>query len=334
MPYKTFDMVLILSNSGDISTDLVIDWLKFYDHPFLRINSHDLVDKQSFISLFPPQLIIGEQTIPTQDVHAIWFRKFGGLKESLFWIDHHQQLTQQAIDQLQAEFNSLIKGFTSLFQDQYWLTHPKSVSVNKLEILNLAQQCGLDIPATYVVSTRNQLLDLLHTKSVISKSIYEPFFMSTSDGVYTMYTKEISIKEAQKLPLSFYPSLIQEKIEKEYELRVFYLEGTFYSMAIFSQQDEQTKIDFRQYNLEKPNRNIPYDLPKNLNTQLQQLMQKINLNCGSIDLIKGANGKYYFLEVNPVGQFGMASSPCNYDLHHMVAKHLMKKDIAYEKVYQ
>ncbi|OJJ17306.1 grasp-with-spasm system ATP-grasp peptide maturase [marine bacterium AO1-C] len=327
-------MILILSNSGDLSTELVMDWLNVYNHPFIRINSQDFVDKSCFVSLSPPQLIIDEQVVPAQEINAIWYRRFGGFTNSSFFTDHRTQLTQQAINQLQAEFYSFTKGFTSLFQKQYWLTHPKSVAVNKLEMLNLAQQCGLDIPLSYLISTRNQLLKILNTTAVISKSVYEPFFMETNRGLYTMYTKDISREEAQKLPTSFYPSLIQEKIEKEYELRIFYLEGEFYSMAIFSQQDEKTQVDFRRYNQEKPNRNVPYVLPEKLKGQLHQLMQKIDLNCGSLDVIKSIDGKYYFLEVNPVGQFGMTSSPCNYDLHQKVAKHLINKDLTYGKVYQ
>ncbi|CEJ68525.1 hypothetical protein BN1195_00813 [Chryseobacterium oranimense G311] len=45
---------------------------------------------------------------------------------------------------------------------------------------------------------------------------------------------------------------------------------------------------------------------------------------GSIDMIKGRDGNYYFLEVNPSGQFRMTSLPCNYNLHFEVAKFLKK----------
>ena len=50
-------------------------------------------------------------------------------------------------------------------------------------------------------------------------------------------------------------------------------------------------------------------------------------------MIRASNGNYYFLEVNPVGQFGMTSIPCNYDLHEVVAKHLIQKDLEYEKIH-
>lgn len=54
------------------------------------------------------------------------------------------------------------------------------------------------------------------------------------------------------------------------------------------------------------------------------LMTKLNLNTGSIDILKSSNdGKYYFLEVNPSAQFGMTAFPCNYPLHKIVAHSLI-----------
>jgi glutathione synthase/RimK-type ligase-like ATP-grasp enzyme len=92
-------------------------------------------------------------------------------------------------------------------------------------------------------------------------------------------------------------------------------------MAIFSQNDDQTKTDFRKYNNEKPNRNIRYSLPKDVEDKVQKLMQVLDLNCGSLDFIKSGD-LYYFLEVNPVGQFANVAYHCNYPLFKKIADYL------------
>jgi glutathione synthase/RimK-type ligase-like ATP-grasp enzyme len=51
-------------------------------------------------------------------------------------------------------------------------------------------------------------------------------------------------------------------------------------------------------------------------------MDKLNLLTGSLDILKDKNGKYYFLEVNPIGQFGMVSKPCNYYIEEQIAEFL------------
>ena len=39
------------------------------------------------------------------------------------------------------------------------------------------------------------------------------------------------------------------------------------------------------------------------------------------------NDNYYFLEINPVGQYGMVADPCNYELDKLIAKYLINGKI-------
>lgn len=55
-------------------------------------------------------------------------------------------------------------------------------------------------------------------------------------------------------------------------------------------------------------------------------MKLMDLNTGSIDMIKNKNNEYIFLEVNPVGQFSMVSYPCNYYIEEKIASYLINKD--------
>lgn len=98
-------------------------------------------------------------------------------------------------------------------------------------------------------------------------------------------------------------------------------------MAIFSQLDDKTKLDFRNYNEENPNRNVPFKLPHEVENKLRNLFEQLDLNTGSIDLILTPKNDFVFLEINPVGQFGMTSYPCNYYLEKKIAKYLIKNDI-------
>jgi len=83
-------------------------------------------------------------------------------------------------------------------------------------------------------------------------------------------------------------------------------------------------IDFRLYNKENPARRVPFKLEKEIENRLSYFMKIENLNCGSFDLIVDKNGGFVFLEVNPVGQFGMVSYPCNYKLEKRIAEFLKK----------
>lgn len=317
--------------SGDLSTEKVMDWLHFYEHPFLRINLQDFLDNNASFSLFPPEFTIRDCHVEANRINAVWYRRTGAFERSDFYKNHQKHLVSETAEFLNREYTTLKNSFAALFPNAYWLNHPLSASVNKIQVLHKAHRCGLSVPLTYVVNSRTQLLTLLRQRSLICKSVYESMVLKIGAATYMMYTEELTLDIAEGLGEQFYPSMVQEKIEKAYEVRVFYLDGKFYAMAIFSQLDAQTKLDFRQYNDDKPNRNVLYKLSDELQRNLHRLMQALDLNCGSIDLIRGADGKYYFLEVNPVGQYGMTSDPCNYNLDQLIAEHLIEKDLTYGK---
>ena len=140
-----------------------------------------------------------------------------------------------------------------------------------------------------------------------------------------MYTNEVTIDFLDNFKGDiFHPSKFQQLIEKKIEIRLFYLDGKIYSMAIFSQRRDESKVDFRKYDFINPDRYVPFKLPTDIENSLTSLIKSVDLNTCSIDLIKGVDGKFYFLEINPVGQFGMVSKPCNYNLEMEMALFLSK----------
>jgi hypothetical protein len=49
------------------------------------------------------------------------------------------------------------------------------------------------------------------------------------------------------------------------------------------------------------------------------------MNTGSIDLILTPNGEYFFLEINPMGQYDWLSKNCNYYIEKDIAEMLINK---------
>jgi glutathione synthase/RimK-type ligase-like ATP-grasp enzyme len=118
---------------------------------------------------------------------------------------------------------------------------------------------------------------------------------------------------------SFSNSLVQKEVKKKFEIRSFFFNRTFYSSAIFSQENTKTTLDFRNYDYENPNRVVPYKLPEEIENKLLQLADRFSLKSGSYDLAYDDQGDYVLFEVNPVGQFEQVTSPCNYKIHQLIA---------------
>jgi len=321
-------MVVIFSEKDDQSTSLVLTWLIRYKVPFVRINKGVNLDQIRInISEGQTELLFDNgRKIDLNKVSGYWFRRGG-------FVFNNQKISSSiATESLRLEVESIQKrelktmyGFLYSQLDKVKSIGSYSTAgVNKLEVLNYAQEVGLKIPETLITSKKTELLDFQKkNKEIITKAIYEVPILKEIEGHFFLYFTGLVKKEMiDSLPESFFPSLFQKCIEKKYELRTFFLNGKCKTMTIFSQEDQQTKLDFRYYNKKFPNRTVPFKLPKEIELKIKKLMKKIPLNCGSIDMILSKKLEFVFLEVNPVGQFGMTSYPNNFYLERDIAEYL------------
>lgn len=334
-------MLLILSEKGDLSTNDVIDWLDYFHVPFIRLNT----DEASGVTLFAERTGEGlkcfvktsTHTVSFDQITAYWYRR-GGIPQFRIPAQSVNAAFEEKIAAKVKDYLNMESRTLYAFLHKQLDAIPGKIGsyekggVNKLMVLEMAHKLGIRIPDWCISMQLNDSMEFLRkSEQVITKGIWESLMVSTDYSGYNTFTELVEAEELSQLPERHFPSLLQKNIPKQYEVRSFYLLGKFWSMAIFSQKDPQTSIDFRKYNDDKPNRNIPFKLPEELEKKLHQLMLELELETGSMDLIVDENDEFIFLEVNPVGQFGMTSSPCNYNLEKQIASHFAKT-MSYEKV--
>jgi ATP-GRASP peptide maturase of grasp-with-spasm system len=195
-------------------------------------------------------------------------------------------------------------------------------NLNRLKVFEIAKNCGLITPKYEIISNWKQLENSKESLGkIVTKAISNGIYEEIRNHRFYTYTELVEEKlYTENVNNTFFPSLITGLVEKKIEIRSFFIDGHFFSMAIFSQSNEKTKIDFRKYG---NNRNEPYKLPDNIENKLKKVFKELELNCGSVDLIVDQDDNYVFLEINPVGQYGMTSEPCNYNLDKLIANYLI-----------
>lgn len=326
-------MILIVSKEKlDPSTEDVIDWIHYYKKKFQRLNGDTLYNSEN---LFINMASTEESTVKIKGIdlnekyNIAWYRRWSDKDyiNNLSTLHFNSSQFQTITEVLSADEGACRKFIFSGLKVRKWLTSVDTAHCNKVIALKEARKNGLKIPHTIITGKKEDVEIFLkkHNK-VINKDISLSYCIYENNETISSYTTELTPHQMDSLPAFFMPSMFQELINKEYEIRSFYLSKKFYSMAIFSQLDEQTQIDFRKYNFEKPNRTVPYKLPQEIERSLTSVMESLNFTTGSIDLIKSIDGSYIFLEINPVGQFGMTSYPCNYMLEKSIAEYLSKND--------
>jgi len=323
-------MILILTSADDQSTLEVIRWLNWYQIPWIKI---DPTLPLTFIELVldaeSEEFILETDSgkrIDTRTITAYWYRRGQFNLNIQYALDGliHETTRRQFESHIKSEINLLVDSLHLCLSQKKRLNSIHTSNPNKHFMLSTAKKVGLAIPET-LVTTRKSVFTNFEAKNgpLISKAIHHgirfKIFSNENWVEYLTYTESF---DQSDLPEQHFPTLFQTKITKDYELRIFYLAGSFYCMAIFSQKDEQTAVDFRNYNFEKPNRNVPYALPEDVKQKLIQLMKRLDMESGSIDMVVTHENKFIFLEVNPIGQYGMVSIPCNYYLDEKIAHYL------------
>lgn len=194
-------------------------------------------------------------------------------------------------------------------------------NLNKLQVLHMAAQCGLLVPE-YLYSNARTDIEAFYTKhrTIITKTIQPSLMIKEEQSLKVLYTRQLDFDQIKFEGDSIYPNFFQRQISKKMDIRVFCLKEHCYAMGIFSQNNRQTQTDYRHYDKEHPNRQVPVFLPENIKMQLLNLFKKLQLNYGSADFIYGTDAQFYFLEINPVGQFGVVSYTHNNFIERKIAQ--------------
>ncbi|MDR3653457.1 MAG: grasp-with-spasm system ATP-grasp peptide maturase [Paludibacter sp.] len=327
-------MILIFTIKFDYSSTCVIRWLNHYGVKVVRINGDD--NTYQFDAINSKGIFfrntLTDELINLREATACWWRRTGithnQLNDKTFQIDRNRLVSTNEflLSHIKGHVNEEMLALKDYIFEILYNTIPINLGkplfdLNRLIILDLADKYELKVPQFEIIKDGKQLIESQKKiGNVVTKAI--------SNGIYSDYQGKRYYTYTELLENEFYesnhqntfsPSLISELVEKKYEIRSFYIEGKFYSMAIFSQSNEKTRIDFRKY---ANNKNVPYQLPLEIEEKLIRLFKKLDLNCGSVDLIVDKQDNFIFLEINPVGQFGMTSEPCNYNLEKIVANYL------------
>ena len=312
-------MILILSERKDITTYHIAKWLEYYGKEVFILTDEDKI-KMLCINNNGISFEVDDYILNFKEIEAYWYRR--GIFNLPFSINS-EGLPNAIIDNLKKE-----RALVNEILHTYLLKIPNLSSIfnsdlNRVNVLYKAKDAELQIPNFGIFNCKKDIEGFFSKYSkIITKPIWNGISTIENNTLFINYTAEFTQEDLAGLPELFAPSLFIEYIEKKYELRIFYLNGECYTIAILSQNDPKTQLDYRKYNNEKPNRNVSYLLPKNIEDKIRRLMENVNLKTGSIDIIVTPEDDFVLLEINPIGQFLNVSQDCNYNIEKNIALYL------------
>jgi len=323
-------MLLVVTNKSDLASDYLIVKLKSKSIPFKRLNTED------FGREFNIEIVINKY----ETSFAIIFFDGIVLRESEISSVYFRQPNPPKLDGLVAETDKefaereaieLLRSIWRMIPEKKWLNHPKKlwIAVNKIEQLIAAKNIGFNIPKTLLSSYKDSVATFIEKSNdkVVAKAIKHGFQLR-KDGIWIAMTQRLPSNYINQFEtFANFPMTYQSEIEKNYDIRVVVVGCKIFATAIYSQEYEETAIDWRMGDLiEIPLRHEKIKLPNSLEKKCKKLVDHFSLQYSSMDFVLGKDGKYYFLELNPNGQWAWIEQLVNYPIRDAIIETLNKNN--------
>ncbi len=246
-------------------------------------------------------LSVDDQTLDLNEVSSVWYRRIAIGSKIPDSMD--KQLRQASMKESRVTIEGMIASINGFHLDP--LPNIRRAENKQLQ-LQIARKLGLDTPRT--LTTNNpvavkQFAQECH-EGIITKMLSSFAIYDEQGREKVVFTNPISSEDLDNLDgLNFCPMTFQEKIPKALELRTIIVGKRVLTAAVDSQALDKARYDWRKQGVALLNAWEAYTLPGDVEEKLLKLMAEFRLNYGAIDIILTPDGRYIFLEVNPVGEF-------------------------------
>lgn len=315
-------MILFITNKEDITTDFVVKRIKKSGANYYRFNTEDLfssVDicldfgKNKFELLDERKGVIG-----LNKISSVYFRR-----PKVPIISLNLDVGERNF--ILNEYHSLLNGIYNILSNKLWINYVCSIreAENKIYQLVLAKKIGFRIPKTMITNYSDSAYQFIKTNrfNCILKPIRSGF-VDDPDNPRVIFTNKINKSKVKELKrIKYCPSIFQNNIEKEADVRVTVVGEKLFPVKIESQEYEESRIDWRRGTNIISHKYI--ELPKIISRQCINLVKHLNLIFGAIDLVIDKEGNFYFLEINPNGQWAWIEKRLNLPISQEIATLLL-----------
>jgi glutathione synthase/RimK-type ligase-like ATP-grasp enzyme len=302
MNEKSNQCVVVITTNGDAHIPYVAKHLK---SRLVIIDPSELATgKELTFALEGDKIVVEYDGEILDNVVGVWYRKPQSIiNQKLPVKDEYKQYSQQSL------YWHVAHLLTS-FQDALWVSDYFAMirACNKGLQLAVARKVGLNVPDTIITSSkaRAEAFAAIHPQFVS-----KPHVVGTPkvDGQQKVLLTTLFDKDYQPdlANLHLAPAIFQEAVDVKDDVRVVVVGDQVFAATVNSDYEEtgQNKHlrDNRAGHYEGTVTIRGIELPANIASQCVAHVRELGLKFGAIDLLADTNGKWWFLENNPNGQW-------------------------------
>lgn len=308
---------LVVSSSVDFSTDLICIELHERKKKYLRLNRDSFRDYELSYSLQNQEMSIRANDdmyiIKKDNLRGVLFRA------PVFLRSHKNYNVNEQL--YRSQWSSFIRNLI-VFDRAKWINNPVKTyqSENKLFQLQCAKNAGLLTPKTFVGNVLPQ--NIIPTNDYIIKSLDTALFYDGSQEYFT-YTSVVNGNELLDSNIKEAPVILQEFFEDKLDIRVTVIGNRLFPVSI-TKNGKNIYGDWRK-NPKDVLQYKPIMLPDDISDKITKLMRELGLIFGGVDLVY-TNKKYYFIEVNPTGEWGWLTHYSDIPFEKVIVNELVSEE--------
>ncbi|WP_225101867.1 ATP-grasp ribosomal peptide maturase [Streptomyces sp. CoH27] len=311
--------VLVATEADDITADMVITELNRRDVPVVRFNPADIGEDLTVSARFGtcPAPVTGQVRTPSRTADLTRVR-------SVYWRrpewPSFPHLSPDDSRFAAAQVRYGLGGTLYALDGPLWVNHPLRIAAAdyKPAQLVLAQQLGFTVPPTLVTNDPAEAREFIHTQGdAIFKTLRWTRYMR--EGVpMTGWADPVTADEVDN-SVRVTPHLFQARVDKVADLRVLIVGRHTFAVRIDSELlDWRKDYSALAYTVEH--------LPDRVDKALHAYLDLLELVSGSFDLAVDRAGDYWWLELNPNGQWGWLETETGLPMSAAFADLLMRGD--------
>jgi glutathione synthase/RimK-type ligase-like ATP-grasp enzyme len=323
-------LILLITNKEDITTDFIVKKLDNSNHLYYRLNTEDIGNGVDISFSIPGEheiLIkdrIKEKNYSLSQFGSVYYRRPELPKKNLGILSPHEARF------VKSEFYYFIEGIYCQLEESFWISSIHSIrrAENKLHQLKVANKLGFTIPETLITTEPNIATDFIRKLEyfTVIKAINVGFIDDPTEP-RIIFTSGFGKNELEFInEVSYCPTLFQKRIKKRSDLRITVVGKKCFSASISTNEESSSIIDWRKEDHSKLIYK-EYGLQASISKMCVKLVEELGLQFGAIDLVEDEEGRFFFLEINPNGQWAWIEKRLNLDISGAIVSLLEEKDV-------
>lgn len=286
--------VLVVSTAVDAATDAVVRCLEKRGTRVTRLNTEAYPYEETSSISFSDEGV----AVSWGAIGALWYRRVRSpAKPDVMAPAIHEYCCHEAQGFLVGSV--LAMGLPTMSDPaRVWTAE------NKLFQLRVARDIGLRAPRTVVTNEPSTISNFYGSTG--GAMIVKPLrsgYVDVDGEERAVFTNRVLKEHLERVETArLCPAIYQELVDKACDVRVTVVGDRLFVAEIDSQSDRDAMVDWRRTsNPRLPHREAV--LPDQVAAQVRILMQQLGLAFGALDFVRSKSGQYFFLEVNPNGQW-------------------------------